>query len=406
VVSGSNEPLKPVDRAQGFGAPEAPDVQWEAYEVPELLAALRKHAGLSLDQVAAVLRIRVVYLRAIEDGRFDDLPGPTYAVGFVRAYADHLGLDPANTVRRFKAERDGVSRMQELVFPVPTPDARVPGRSLIGLSVLLAMAAYGGWYYLSSQDRSVIELVEQVPANLQAVISPESSPAIQREAVNPVVAAMLGDESDTTATASPAGQAESRATEPVAGAMPSIFSMAEPVASTPEVTPPLAVVAAEPIETIMAVSGISPDEAAAATLTPPAPPVGGDVAVHDESLQSAAIAASEESAAAPAGPDARDYGATDNPGRIVLEATGKNWIQVVDRTNRAIFTRMLEAGDRYLVPDQPDLSLTTGKAGALIVTVDGKRLNALGALGAVRRGVPLDAGSLLREPGPAIAAGD
>jgi cytoskeletal protein RodZ len=406
VVSGSNEPLKPVDRAQGFGAPEAPDVQWEAYEVPELLAALRKHAGLSLDQVAAVLRIRVVYLRAIEDGRFDDLPGPTYAVGFVRAYADHLGLDPANTVRRFKAERDGVSRMQELVFPVPTPDARVPGRSLIGLSVLLAMAAYGGWYYLSSQDRSVIELVEQVPANLQAVISPESSPAIQREAVNPVVAAMLGDGSDTTATASPAGQAESRATEPVAGAMPSIFSMAEPVASTPEVTPPLAVVAAEPIETIMAVSGISPDEAAAATLTPPAPPVGGDVAVQDESLQSAAIAASEESAAAPAGPDARDYGATDNPGRIVLEATGKNWIQVVDRTNRAIFTRMLEAGDRYLVPDQPDLSLTTGKAGALIVTVDGKRLNALGALGAVRRGVPLDAGSLLREPGPAIAAGD
>ncbi len=406
MVSGSNEPLKPVDRAQGFGAPEAPDVQWEAYEVPELLAALRKHAGLSLDQVAAVLRIRVVYLRAIEDGRFDDLPGPTYAVGFVRAYADHLGLDPANTVRRFKAERDGVSRMQELVFPVPTPDARVPGRSLIGLSVLLAMAAYGGWYYLSSQDRSVIELVEQVPANLQAVISPESSPAIQREAVNPVVAAMLGDESDTTATASPAGQAESRATEPVAGAMPSIFSMAEPVASTPEVTPPLAVVAAEPIETIMAVSGISPDEAAAATLTPPAPPVGGDVAVQDESLQSAAIAASEESAAAPAGPDARDYGATDNPGRIVLEATGKNWIQVVDRTNRAIFTRMLEAGDRYLVPDQPDLSLTTGKAGALIVTVDGKRLNALGALGAVRRGVPLDAGSLLREPGPAIAAGD
>jgi cytoskeleton protein RodZ len=217
---------------------------------------------------------------------------------------------------------------------------------------------------------------------------------------------MLGDGSDTTATASPAGQAESRATEPVAGAMPSIFSMAEPVASTPEVTPPLAVVAAEPIETIMAVSGISPDEAAAATLTPPAPPVGGDVAVQDESLQSAAIAASEESAAAPAGPDARDYGATDNPGRIVLEATGKNWIQVVDRTNRAIFTRMLEAGDRYLVPDQPDLSLTTGKAGALIVTVDGKRLNALGALGAVRRGVPLDAGSLLREPGPAIAAGD
>ncbi|MDA0704693.1 MAG: helix-turn-helix domain-containing protein, partial [Proteobacteria bacterium] len=178
-MSGSNQPLKLVDRAHGVGAPDAQDVQWEAYEVPELLAALREHAGLSLDQVAAALRIRVVYLRAIEDGRFDDLPGPTYAVGFVRAYADHLGLDPETTVRRFKAERDGITRRQELVFPVPTPDARVPGRSLIGLSVVLAMAAYGGWYYLSSQDRSVIELVEQVPASLQAMLSPITSPATE-----------------------------------------------------------------------------------------------------------------------------------------------------------------------------------------------------------------------------------
>lgn len=423
MVSGSNQPLKLVDRAQGVGAPDAPDVQWEAYEVPELLAALREHAGLSLDQVAAALRIRAVYLRAIEDGRFDDLPGPTYAVGFVRAYADHLGLDPETTVRRFKAERDGISRRQELVFPVPTPDARVPGRSLIGLSVVLALAAYGGWYYLSSQDRSVIELVEQVPASLQAVLSPTTAPApetvaekaeppapavqppapaIQREAVNPVVAAMLGDEADAAALA---GQAERRATEPAAGATPSVFSMAAPVASTPEVTPPLAVVAAEPIETTIAASTISPDEAAAATPAPPAPPVGGDVAVQTASLQSATATGGQAEAATP-GFGAREYGATDGPGRIVLEATEENWIQVRSRTNQAIFTQILHAGDRYYVPDEAGLSLTTGKAGALIVTVDGTRLNALGAVGAVRRGVPLDAGSLLREPGAAVAAGD
>jgi cytoskeletal protein RodZ len=438
MVSGSNQPLKLVDRAQGPGAPDASDVQWEAYEVPQLLTTLREHAGLSLDQVAATLRIRAVYLRAIEDGRFDDLPGPTYAVGFVRAYADHLGLDPETTVRRFKAERDGISRRQELVFPVPAPDARVPGRSLIGLSVILAMAAYGGWYYLSSQDRSVIELVEQVPANLQTMLSPNGSPApgpaaanaespapavepvapaIQREAVNPVVAAMLGDEAakenGDSGSAAPAAEAERIAAQPAAGATPSVFSIAEPVATATSPAPPLAVVAAESLEPIMTVPNLSPDEAAAATPAPPEPPVGGDVAVDAAPSRTVAAAPEQSAAAEPVqvasaapGPGAREYGATDSPGRVVLEATEENWIQVRSRTNQAIFTQILHAGDRYLVPEEDGLSLTTGKAGALIVTVDGQRLNPLGAVGAVRRGVDLDAGSLLREFGAAGGAGD
>ncbi|MDA0702079.1 MAG: DUF4115 domain-containing protein, partial [Proteobacteria bacterium] len=167
-------------------------------------------------------------------------------------------------------------------------------------------------------------------------------PAIQREAVNPVVAAMLGDEAAADTAAPPA---------------------------------------------------------------PPAPPVGGDVAVQAASLPSAAVAAGQDEGATP-GPGAREYGATDGPARIVLEATEENWIQVRSRTNQAIFTQILHGGDRYYVPAEDGLSLTTGKAGALIVTVDGKRLNALGAVGAVRRGVPLDVGSLLQEPGPAAIAAE
>ena len=37
-----------------------------------------------------------VYIEAMEDGRFSDLPGPTYAVGFVRAYADYHVLVVSN----------------------------------------------------------------------------------------------------------------------------------------------------------------------------------------------------------------------------------------------------------------------------------------------------------------------
>lgn len=49
--------------------------------------------GLDINACAEAIFIRARYLVAIEDGRFDDLPDPAYVTGFVRAYADHLGVD-------------------------------------------------------------------------------------------------------------------------------------------------------------------------------------------------------------------------------------------------------------------------------------------------------------------------
>jgi cytoskeletal protein RodZ len=48
--------------------------------------------GLDLSDCAAATRIRERYLIAIEDGRFESLPGPAYVSGFIRAYAAHLGV--------------------------------------------------------------------------------------------------------------------------------------------------------------------------------------------------------------------------------------------------------------------------------------------------------------------------
>jgi cytoskeletal protein RodZ len=48
--------------------------------------------GLDLADCAAATRIRERYLIAIEDGRFESLPGPAYVSGFIRAYAAHLGV--------------------------------------------------------------------------------------------------------------------------------------------------------------------------------------------------------------------------------------------------------------------------------------------------------------------------
>src|SRR3989338_1597206 len=106
--------------------------------VGALLKASRLRTGGDLHQIADTLRIRYVYMEAIEDGRYDALPGPTYATGFIRAYAEHLGLDSREVVRRFKSETAGGRDAADLVFPEPIPESGVPGGAVVFVGILVA----------------------------------------------------------------------------------------------------------------------------------------------------------------------------------------------------------------------------------------------------------------------------
>ncbi len=91
--------------------------------VSDILLRAREEYGQDLRSVSDSLRTRYTYLLAIEEGRFNDLPGATYAVGFVRTYADYLGLDSEEIVRRFKGRGTGaphpagLSGAQKAGFP-------------------------------------------------------------------------------------------------------------------------------------------------------------------------------------------------------------------------------------------------------------------------------------------------
>lgn len=145
--------------------------------VGDMLRAKRLERDEDLKDVAQALRIRLPYLQAIEDGAPNALPGATYAVGFVRAYATYLGMEVEATVDRFKAETAALEARTELVFPEPLPGNRVPGGALIILALLLAGMSYGGWLYLSNQDRSVAELVPALPDSLAKILDGAETPA-------------------------------------------------------------------------------------------------------------------------------------------------------------------------------------------------------------------------------------
>src|SRR5215471_12998519 len=79
----------------------------------------RQRAGQELNDVWRVLKIRPDYLSAIEEGRFDALPGRLYAIGYVRSYAAYLGLDAETLVDRLKAEMAGRDATESVGSPLP-----------------------------------------------------------------------------------------------------------------------------------------------------------------------------------------------------------------------------------------------------------------------------------------------
>ncbi len=57
-----------------------------------------------LESIAAATKISVRYLEALERGDFQRLPAPVFTRGFIRAYADYLGLDPEEMVNAYLSE--------------------------------------------------------------------------------------------------------------------------------------------------------------------------------------------------------------------------------------------------------------------------------------------------------------
>jgi hypothetical protein len=106
------------------------------FEIGSSLRAARMRQELELSQAEHDTRIRAKYLRALEDERFDVLPGPAYTKGFLRTYADYLGLDAQPFVdeynTRFAPEEEE---------PEPPPQLRIRRRRFAVAPWLLVVAA-------------------------------------------------------------------------------------------------------------------------------------------------------------------------------------------------------------------------------------------------------------------------
>jgi cytoskeleton protein RodZ len=63
------------------------------FEIGNSLRAARERQGLGYPEIELATKIRAKYIRALEEEQFDAVPGDAYIRGFLRTYADYLGLD-------------------------------------------------------------------------------------------------------------------------------------------------------------------------------------------------------------------------------------------------------------------------------------------------------------------------
>ncbi len=127
------------------------------------LRAARVEMGVDVAAVADNLRISRLYLEAIEDGRFEDLPGSAYVFGFLRSYAEFLDLEPKAVVAKYKSETEGPRAETKLDFPSPMDRGRLPTGRLLASSLVLAGLVYAGWYIVNGDQRQSADLVSPVP---------------------------------------------------------------------------------------------------------------------------------------------------------------------------------------------------------------------------------------------------
>jgi len=330
-------------------------VDWRALEreaspgraVGRLLRDQREARGLGLSEIEKSLRIRRTNLEAIEEGRFDKLPGAAYIPAFLRAYAAHVGLDPEKVLTAYHLSGP-VPIKRPLTLPADFPI--VEKRAPIGLAVLTVLlvvgAGYAAWHYLPREQAVVAEKVPPVPDRLLASRPAPSSPT---DAAT-VAPATTAPATTTAATPAPPAQEARSAPAPLPAEVwparrDSVAPPTQPQTQGAPLAPPVvvAVPAPPPPPVVTAIPAIGQAQAA----QPPAPV--DPPRVTTQQLPAAVPAPVEEAVARSA---AADAAAANLPVRVdtPVRVWRNSWVELRAPDGDVLAQTYVRAGESYVVP--------------------------------------------------------
>ncbi len=152
----------------------------EATTVGMFLRFTRQNQKKSVETVAKALCIRKIYIKAIEESDFKELPPVPYGIGFVRSYADYLGLNADRIVQCYKEEampkksEQGTKQIVKKHTSITIPNKK---QILIGIALVL------GIYFITLSFNYDKDTQQKIIA-ISDIESPKEDPASFEEVAN------------------------------------------------------------------------------------------------------------------------------------------------------------------------------------------------------------------------------
>ena len=142
--------------------------------VGTMLKKARLKKKKDLRKIADVLCIRECYLQALEDSDYENFPGRTYAVGFLRNYADFLGLDVDVLIEQYRKETSFI-KPEEREMPIIERPNLFPKAKYLFWAVLVIVLMWSFWYFLtySETPEAVVLPKEEVIAQAPVEVIPK-----------------------------------------------------------------------------------------------------------------------------------------------------------------------------------------------------------------------------------------
>jgi cytoskeletal protein RodZ len=159
--------------------PEALEDEQLDPELPsagERLRVAREEKGLSLEDVAAQTRIPQRHLASIETGDWDNLPAPTYTIGFAKSYASAVGLDRTDIGNQLREEMGGqrFASSPTDVFEPADPRRTMPKGLVIGtIFAVVVLVVLFSWLNKRSLEQPD-QQQQQAQSNAPAPAAPKT----------------------------------------------------------------------------------------------------------------------------------------------------------------------------------------------------------------------------------------
>ena len=183
----------------------------------EELRRERELRQITLREISEATKISLRYLDALENNDFRHLPGGVFNKGFVRAYAQHIGVDPETMVNAYlleaRGQQEGAGTLDSDVFRPPSGTSIQPAAEtrrsdsgrllwvvLAGVVVVAAIASVLGWWLWSKDDARRPAETEAVRQGSVAMAPPRKAPSVMpvkpepTPEVDPAVATASGSE--------------------------------------------------------------------------------------------------------------------------------------------------------------------------------------------------------------------